>query len=117
MLCCEIIRTCSHEKVAEAAVLSIGPGFRDRLSLLASASGKSTGAYVAALVRRFGDEATESDLVALNNATAGSDMPVLDGLRFIVDYMIGGSRKRGPGERHVRGGSNNERPDRCAQAA
>jgi hypothetical protein len=119
MLTCEIIRTCAHEKVAEAAVLSIGTAFRDRVALLAAASGMSAGAYVAELVRRFSEEANERDLEALTAATVGSDMPILKGLRWIVEFMIDGATHRDGDPRRIRsGGADRARGAvRCAQAA
>ena len=61
MLRAELINSCSHEKVAEAAILSIGGEFRDRVALLARASDVSTGHYAAQCVRRFAEEANEQD--------------------------------------------------------
>lgn len=119
MLCCEIIRTCSHEKIAEAAVLSIGASFRDRVVLLASTAGMPAGAYVAGLVADFEEEAGERDVEALRRATSGSDMPVLDGLRWIVEFMLDGRSGAGTesgGGRRVRSGGRS-RAERRAQAA
>ncbi|MFN3888944.1 MAG: hypothetical protein ACK4MV_01010 [Beijerinckiaceae bacterium] len=116
MLRCEIIRTCSHEKVAAAAVASVGPRFRDRVTLLAVASGKDPGAYVAELVRRFGREANDRELAALARATAGSDMPILDGLRWIVEFMIDGDSPRAA-RAPKRIGARGRSIDRCARAA
>lgn len=120
MLRCEIIRTCSHEKVAEAAVLSIGPGFRDRVALVAAASGMGAGACVAGFVRRFQEEASQRDMDALANFIAGSDMPILDGLRWIVEFMIdgsGGSGSEDPRFRRLRGGARAVDDGWSAQAA
>lgn len=119
MLRCEIIRTCSHEKVAEAAVLSIGPGFRDRVALLAAASEMRAGPYVADIVRRFGDEASKRDMDALAECIAGSDMPILDGLRWIVEFMIDGSPEVGTGGRRsrARGSARAPRVERCGRLA
>ena len=113
MLQREIIRTCSHEKVAEAAILSIGASFRSRVELLSAASGLRPGAFVAALVRRFEEEGCDRDRVALRRATTGSDVPVLDGLRFIVELMIDGEGACGPRVR----GARVPRQERRAHAA
>ncbi len=96
MLRCEIIRSCSHEKVAEAAVHSIGPAFRDRVALLATASNMPSGVYIARLVRRFGEEASDAEIAGLDRVVAGADMPILEGLRWIVDVMTDGTRADGP---------------------
>lgn len=119
MLCCEIIRTCSHEKIAEAAILSIGASFRERVVLLAATAGMPAGAYVAGLVAGFEEEAGEREMEALRRATSGSDMPILDGLRWIVEFMLDG--RSGSGSESGRGGrmrsGGRSRPERCAQAA
>ena len=117
MLRCEIIRTCSHEKVAEAAVLSIGPDFRDRVAVLAAASGARPGAFVADLVRRFPDETCDGDLEAFTRAIAGSDMPILEGLRFIVEFMIDDEPGASGRTRATRRTSGFRRNEGCARAA
>lgn len=102
MLRAELIRSCTHEKVAEAAVLSIGDAFRDRVLLLARVSGQTPGAFVADLVRRFAEDASEADWEALAGAIAGRDMPILCGLRWIVETAIdfdGDSARGGAGGR------------------
>jgi hypothetical protein len=121
MLRCEIIRTCSHEKVAEAAILSIGAPFENRVRLLASAAGQTPGAFVAGLVARFDEEAGDREMEALKLATAGADTPILDGLRWIVEFMLDGSSEdlasggaaRPPSGRRA----GRHRVERCAQAA
>lgn len=108
MLQGEIIRTCSYEKVAEAAVLSIGASFRQRMSLLAATKGQSTGVYVAAMVRRFEEDAGPREIQALGVAIAGADMPVLAGLRWIIETMLDDDRANGGRHRptrHLRAGA------------
>mgnify|MGYP007004380965 CR=1 FL=1 len=98
MLRAELINSCSHEKVAEAAILSIGGEFRDRVALLARASDVSTGHYAAQCVRRFAEEANEQDWEALSAVIAGCDTPILHGLRWLVETMLDGelpSERRG----------------------
>lgn len=90
MLRMEIVHTCSNEAVAEAALLSLGGPFHDRISLLAGAHDLKPGAYAAALVDQFAADASEDDWYALGNAIARRDMPVLSGLRFILESMIDG---------------------------
>lgn len=92
MLRAEIIRSCSHEKVADAAVLSIGSDFHKRLELLAGATGQTPGSYASEIVRRFAREALEEDWEALSDAIAGCDMPILCGLRWIVETTIEADR-------------------------
>jgi hypothetical protein len=114
MLRCEIIRSCSHEKVAEAAVISIGSAFRDRVALLAAASNMQPGAFVASLVCRFADEATDAENDCLTRVIAGSDMPILEGLRWIVEVMIDGARQGGS---RASAQSRFNRRNRCMHAA
>jgi hypothetical protein len=97
MLRAELIKSCTHEKVAEAAVLSIGADFHRRLALLGGAVGLGPGAYAAELVRRFADEADEHDWETLSRVIAARDMPILCGLRWIVETMIEGDRSGGRG--------------------
>ena len=91
MLRNEIIRSCSHEAVARAALLSLGAEFHTRIALLAGAHEKSAGQYTAYLVKQFATGADEDAWCALGNAIAHSDMPVLAGLRFILEMMIDGA--------------------------
>ena len=100
MLRAELIKSCSHEKVAEAAVLSIGPAFHRRIALLAGATSQTPGAFAADLVRRFADDASEAEWEALEEVISGRDMPILCGLRWIVETMIEGDREGA--ERKVR---------------
>lgn len=95
----EIMRTCSHDKVAEAAVLSLGAAFHRRMSLLAATVGQTPGAYVATLVRRFAHEAGPHELMQLARAVAGADMPILAGLRWIVETTLDGERPAGADDR------------------
>jgi hypothetical protein len=88
MLRAELINSCSHEKVAEAAVLSIGGEFRDRVALHARASNFSTGQFAALCVRRFAQEAHENDWEALSAVIAGCDTPILHWLRWLVEAML-----------------------------
>lgn len=88
MLRTEIIRTCSHEAVAAAALRSLDSVFCARVTLIACARGASPGAYAASLIRRFEQEATEDGWYALGAAIARRDMPVLEGFRFIVENMV-----------------------------
>lgn len=88
MLRAELIRTCSHEKVAEAAVRSIGGPFCERVTLLARACGVSCGDFAAQRVRRFADEACDAEWEALATAVRGADAPILVGLRWIVERSL-----------------------------
>ncbi len=102
MLRSEIIRTCSHQAVAAAALLSLGSEFHGRVSLLAGAHDMSPGAYTAHLVKQFATDADEDAWYALGNAIAYRDMPVLSGLRYILEAMIDGEASRDAGTGKVR---------------
>jgi hypothetical protein len=84
----EIIATCSHPKVASAAVLSIGGAFRSRMALLAAASGVDVGEFVAARVGEFGETVDTCDRHGLRKAVARHPMPVLGGLQLIVEAVL-----------------------------
>ncbi len=99
MLHAELIRTCSHEKVAEAAIRSVGGAFCERVTLLARACGVSCGAFAAQRVRRFAEEACEEHWEALEKAVRGADTPILVGLRWIVERSLDEERQQDKGER------------------
>jgi hypothetical protein len=84
----ELIRSCSHEKVAEAAVASIGPGFRRLIADAAEARRLSIGAYTSACVHHFALEAEDNDWQDLSIQVEGSDMPILTGLRHILEASL-----------------------------
>ena len=85
MLIKELICTCSHDPVAEAGVISIGPAFLSRVKRAAHRENMSVGAYAARAVRRFHKEASPTDWEALHALCAREDMPILRGLHHIVE--------------------------------
>jgi hypothetical protein len=89
MLLVEIIKTCSHEKVAQAAVASIGTEFEQRVERAARERGMRTGSFVASAVRCFGRTAGDDEWAGLAHAMAGNDMPILSGLRHILEVTLG----------------------------
>ncbi|MDB5594347.1 MAG: hypothetical protein JWM36_1308 [Hyphomicrobiales bacterium] len=88
MLLKELISTCSHERVAEAAVMSIGVAFRARIERAARHDGLSVGAYAARAVRAFRANASSDEWHELSLLCAGQDMPILCGLRHILDLDL-----------------------------
>ena len=88
MLVKELIATCSHECVAEAGVISIGPAFLSRVTRAARRENLSVGAYAARAVRRFRTEARAEDWRELRALCAGEDMPILRGLHAIVERAM-----------------------------
>jgi hypothetical protein len=98
MLLGEIIKTCSHEKVAQAAVSSIGTEFQHRVERAARERGLRTGVFVASVVRHFGRTAGDDEWADLARAMERKDMPILSGLRHIVEMTLAGqvpARRRG----------------------
>jgi hypothetical protein len=84
----ELIRSCSHEKVAEAAVASIGPGFRRLIADASAARHMSIGAYTSTCVKHFAREAEDHDWQELAGHVEGADMPILAGLRHILETSL-----------------------------
>ena len=98
MIVDEIIATCSHPKIAGAALRSLGRAFVEEIGHDAHAAGLSPDRFVALLVRRFGAVASPADRVAVAMAVKGHDMPVLDGLRRIIkDFSALGQRLESTG--------------------
>ena len=89
MLVSDILHSCGNERVAEAAVNSIGGEFADRLRALASRcehhGRRPRGPARSPLCRRRRPNATGASSPA---AMDGKDLPVLCGLRAIVDAMM-----------------------------
>jgi hypothetical protein len=93
MIVDEIVATCSHPKIAGAALRSLGRAFVEEIGHDARANGLPPDAFVALLVRRFGALASPADRVAVAMAVKGHDMPVLEGLRRIIkDFSALGQR-------------------------
>jgi pyruvate/2-oxoglutarate/acetoin dehydrogenase E1 component len=84
----EIVRTCSNENVAKAAVASLGCTFAERVRASAGVYGLSVGAFTAWTVRRFHDSASDCERKAVGAAMAGSDQPILVGLRRILELAL-----------------------------
>ncbi|MBO0734000.1 MAG: hypothetical protein J2P49_06730 [Methylocapsa sp.] len=87
-LIAEIIHTCSHEKVAQAAVASLGSCFAGKVGMTAGARGLSIGAFAARAVREFGEYSGESERQAIRDAMGRSDQPILTGLQLILSPVI-----------------------------
>lgn len=84
----EIIHTCSNEKVAQAAVASIGFVFALRVKSAADVHGLSIGDFAARVVREFGRVAGEYERKAVRGAMERSQQPILSGLRAILECKI-----------------------------
>jgi len=89
-LIAEIIHSCSHEKVAQAAVASLGPDFAGKVGATADAVGLSIGAFTARTVREFGRNVKEEEKQALRAIMARTDQPILTGLQHILLPIVDG---------------------------
>jgi hypothetical protein len=87
-LIAEIIHTCSHEKVAHAAVASMGSAFAGKVRATAGANGLSIGAFTVRVVREFEKIGGEQEKQALRQVMDGSDQPILAGLQRILEPVI-----------------------------
>ncbi len=93
MLVADLLHSCANDRVAEAAVESIGGDFTTRMRAEATERGVSVGFLAASIVRDFARIATERDWRELSVATRGHDVPVLAGLQVILSKP--GYRPRG----------------------
>lgn len=87
-LIAEMIHTCSHEKVAHAAVASMGSTFAEKVGATAGAKGMSIGAFTVGVVREFEKIGGEHEKQALRQVMHGSDQPILAGLQCILEPVI-----------------------------
>jgi hypothetical protein len=87
-LIAEVVHSCSNEKVAQAAVASIGPDFACKVGVTASAHGMSIGAFTARTVLQFERNIREEDKQALRRAMKGTDQPILIALRHILKPIV-----------------------------
>lgn len=87
-LIAEIIHTCSHEKVAQAAVASMGADFAGKVGATAGAYGLSIGAFTARTVREFEKSVGEEEKQALRAIMDRTDQPILTGLQHILLPVI-----------------------------
>ena len=96
----EIVNTCSHENVAQAAVASLGIDFASRVRTEAESHGVAMGALVARIVREFDAAADAGERRAVYRAMDRTDQPLLSGLRFILEGRLraaqGASRQAWP---------------------
>jgi hypothetical protein len=85
MIVREIVSTCSNPHIARAAIASIGGDFARRFERDAANRNLSSGMLASRLVRRFVRRAGDSDWEGVGEATHGADMPILNGLRYILE--------------------------------
>jgi hypothetical protein len=82
----EIVHTCSNANVARAALASIGGEFARDFAADASRREMTSGDFAARLVRAFAQGADEVELRGVSDATHGADLPILSGLRYILEH-------------------------------
>ncbi len=83
-LIAEVVHSCSHEKVAHAAVASIGSDFAGRVEATATTYGLSMGAFAARTVSQFGRTCGGEEKQALRRLMKGADQPILIALEHIL---------------------------------
>jgi hypothetical protein len=88
MIVREIVTTCSNPEVARAAVASIGGDFGHRVAREAAQRGFSSGELASRLVRDFARSADEPEWMGLEEAVCGAELPILAGLRFIIEHGL-----------------------------
>lgn len=88
MLLKDMMNACAHEKVAEAALASIGGAFHARVRKAAHHRRQTPGAYAATSVTLFRTQADAHAYTQLSDAIRGTDRPILAGLRLIVERTL-----------------------------
>jgi hypothetical protein len=84
----EVVRSCTHPRVAEAALASIGGAVAARIRTEATRSDTAPGTLVAELVREFDDHCCSSIRVSAEEAMRASEQPVLTGLQHILAHAL-----------------------------
>lgn len=93
-----MLHSCSHDKIALAAVACIGGPFEDRVRAAALLRGLDVGWFVGGIVRRYALSATELEMARLRRLVSGADQPILCGLRYVVEQAL---RRPSPQSRPV----------------
>ncbi|MGO9742855.1 MAG: hypothetical protein ACLPN5_15360 [Roseiarcus sp.] len=81
----EIVHTCSHSGVAGAAVVSIGGEFARAFAAEAARRNLAPGQFAAQKVSQFAAGASEVEMCLVSAAADKSDLPLLSGLRYILE--------------------------------
>jgi hypothetical protein len=88
MLVSDLIHSCSNEMVAQAALMSIGGRFAERVRVAAQEKGVSVGRFVAVVVSDFARRADDNVREALRERITGDDQPLLMGLRALIEPVL-----------------------------
>ena len=84
----EIVHTCSNSEVAAAAIASIGGDFARAFQAEAARRRLTPGALGSRLVREFASTADEVESQRVTAAARGEDLPILSGLRYILEKTV-----------------------------
>ncbi len=87
-----LIRSCSNEHVARAALISIGGEFAVRVAAEAARRQIPCGSYVAQSLRDFERNSDLRVWFAAERVMHSSEQPILAGLYFILDYCLARTR-------------------------
>lgn len=90
----EIVHTCSNEKVAQAALASLGLAFATRVRGEAESRRIGAGAYVARLVQEFDHAADAGERRCIQKAMERADQPILAGLRLMIESRLNAENSR-----------------------
>jgi hypothetical protein len=84
----EVIHTCSNEKVAEAALISLGGAFAKIVDVAAARRGVQLGRFVAELARDFERYMGTCVWARAEQSMRGADQPVLVGLYIVLAHGL-----------------------------
>jgi hypothetical protein len=84
----EVIHTCSNDKVAEAALMSLGEPLGKIVALAAARRGVPRGRFVAELAHDFERHARTCVWAQAEQTMRGADQPVLVGLYVILAHGL-----------------------------
>lgn len=89
MLVSDILRSCTHQHVAAAAIASIGGDFAATVQRRAAGEGLTVGDFTATRVRLFSGRAGERDWRMVAARMQGQDLALLSGLQVVMARMMG----------------------------
>jgi hypothetical protein len=93
----QLFRSCANEHVAAAALASLGGALARRIDSVALPAGLTRGVLVASLVAEYERDASPALLRQLSQRMRNSDMPILAGLRHVLEASLNGALDSEPG--------------------
>jgi hypothetical protein len=87
----ELFHCYANEHVAAAAIACIGGTFERRVASAARKAGLTSGAYIVELLKEFDRRASPKRRKLLERGMDRHDMPILAGLRHIVETALVGA--------------------------